>query len=205
MQKFILAQKLGMSQVYDAAGSVTPVTVLSVTQNVVTQVRTKERDTYEAVQIGAGSRKKRSKPMAGHLKDLGNFRWLREFRMPAGELKHGEKLDASVFAEGDVVNVTATSKGKGFQGVVKRHGFRGGPASHGHPHNHRAPGSIGCRFPQHVHKGKRMAGRMGCDTVTMRNLQVVKIDSEHQLLALKGAVPGARGTLVKIVGKLQGD
>lgn len=201
MVKFLLAQKLGMSQMYNAAGNVTPVTVLSVAPATVTQVRTKDTDGYEAVQLGVGSKKKLTKPLAGHVKDLGNFRWLREFRIPAGEQKRGDTFDASVFTEGDVVHVTATSKGKGFQGVVKRHGFKGGPASHGHPHNHRAPGSIGCRFPQHVHKGKRMAGRMGTDTVTIKNLRVVKIDTENRLLALKGAVPGARGTLVKIIGK----
>lgn len=193
-----------MTQMYDAKGAITPVTVVSVLPNVVTQVRTKDTDGYVAVQMGMGAKKKLSKALEGHLKGLGKLRWVREFRMEGDALKEiqrGDKIDASIFTEGDTVHVTATSKGKGFAGVVKRHHFRGGPASHGHPHNHRAPGSIGCRFPQHTHKGKRMAGHMGVDTVTVQNLRIAKIDTENQLLAITGAIPGARGTLVKIVGK----
>lgn len=199
--KCILAQKVSMSQIYTDAGVITPVTVVSVMPNVVVSLRTKDKDGYEAVQMGTGIKKKLSKPVAGHFKELGKFRWAREFRIQPGELKRGDVIDASVFAEGDVVDVTATSKGKGFAGVVKRHHFKGGPASHGHPHNHRAPGSIGCRFPQHVHKGKRMAGHMGFQNVTVKNLKVVKIDKEHGLLAITGAIPGSRGTMVKIVGR----
>ncbi len=199
--KCLLAQKLGMSQIYTDTGVVTPVTVVSVAPNTVLQVRSNDANGYEAVQVGAGSKKKLTKPLAGYFKELGKFRWVREFRAQAGDLKRGDTIDVSIFAEGDVVDVTSTSKGKGFAGVVKRHHFRGGPASHGHPHNHRAPGSIGCRFPQHVHKGKRMAGRMGFETVTVKNLQVIRVDKEQGLLALKGAIPGSRGTLVKIVGK----
>lgn len=198
--KFLLAQKLGMTQVYGEGGSVTPVTVLSCPKNIVTQIRTKEKDGYSAVQVGAGVKKKISKPQAGHFKDLGKFRWVCEYAGAAEGLKRADTVEASVFAEGDSVSVTAVSKGKGFAGVVKRHRFAGGPASHGHPHNHRAPGSIGCRFPQHVHKGKRMAGHMGHETVTIRNLKIVKVDAERNLLAVKGAIPGGRGTLVKVVG-----
>ena len=190
-----------MSQVYDAEGNVTPITVVSVMPNVITHIRTKDKDGYEAVQLGVGKKKKNANATAQQTKDLGSFRWLREFRMPADGSKRGDIKDAATFAEGDMVQVTGTGKGKGFQGVVKRHGFKGGPASHGHPHNLRAPGSIGCRFPQHVHKGKRMAGRMGSGTVTVKNLQIIKIDTENKLIAVKGAIPGFRGTLVRIVGK----
>jgi large subunit ribosomal protein L3 len=202
--KCLLAKKLGMSQMYNDAGEIVPVTVVSVSANTVTQVRSAERDGYSALQVGSGPRRHVTKPMAGHLKGLENFRWLKEFRVPAGsvvDLKRGDTIPLSVFTEGDKVYVTATSKGKGFAGVVKRHHFKGGPASHGHPHNHRAPGSVGCRFPQHIHKGKRMAGHMGNETVTVLNLRVIKIDAENNLIALKGAIPGARGTLVQIVGK----
>ncbi|MDP3963955.1 MAG: 50S ribosomal protein L3 [bacterium] len=199
--KCLLAQKLGMTQVYDTAGELIPVTVVSVAPNVVTYVRTKDKDGYEGVQVGTGTRRKLSKAVASHVGDLGSFRWLREFRMPAAETKRGDKTDVGLFSEGDTVQVTSTSKGKGFAGVVKRHGFKGGPASHGHPHNLRAPGSIGCRFPQHTHKGKRMAGRMGGGSITVKNLKIVKIDGENQLIAIGGAVPGSRGTLVQIVGR----
>lgn len=199
--KCILAKKIGMSQIYDANGNIAAVTVVSVTPNVVTRIFSKDADGRAAVQVGSGQTKKISKPLAGHLKELGKFRWIREFHADAADLKRGDSIDVSVFAEGDVVDVTATSKGKGFAGVVKRHNFRGGPASHGHPHNHRAPGSIGCRFPQHVHKGKRMAGHMGAVNVTVKHLSIMKVDTENQLLALTGAIPGARGTMVKIVGK----
>ncbi|MDO8557728.1 MAG: 50S ribosomal protein L3 [bacterium] len=199
--KCLLAQKLGMSQIYTDAGIVMPVTVVSVAPNTVIRVRSNDARGYDAVQVGAGSRKKLTKPMAGQFKELGKFKWVKEFRTRAGDLKRGDIIGISVFTEGDVVDVTSTSKGKGFAGVVKRHHFRGGPASHGHPHNHRAPGSIGCRFPQHVHKGKRMAGHMGFETVTVKNLKVVRINEEQGLMAIKGAIPGSRGTLVKIMGR----
>ena len=210
--KFILGKKLGMSQVFEEDGKVVPVTVVEIESNVVTQIRTKEKDGYEAVQVGTGTRKVKNikKPQRGHLKELGNFKYLREVRdkeskhMAIGEttealtVKVGDKLDASVFVVGDKIKVTGISKGKGFQGVMKRHGFHGMPHSHGHHHVARHGGSIGQRFPQHTLKGMRMAGRMGTDKVTTRGLKIVRVDMENGLLAVKGAVPGQRGQLLII-------
>ncbi|HEY4474837.1 MAG TPA: 50S ribosomal protein L3 [Candidatus Paceibacterota bacterium] len=204
---FIFGKKLGMSQVFEEDGKVIPVTVVEVAPNIVVQVRTKEKDGYEAVQIGTGTKKAKNinKPQKGHNKDLGNFRILKEFRKnplskasETGDWKVGDKIDASVFAIGDKVKVTGTSKGKGFQGVMKRHGFSGMPHSHGHHHVARHAGSIGQRFPQHTLKGMRMAGRMGHDQVTTRGLKIVRVDVENGLLAVKGAVPGNRGQLLVI-------
>ena len=210
--KFILGKKLGMSQVFEEDGKVVPVTVVEVEPNVVVQVRTKEKDGYEAVQVGTGTKKVKNinKPQKGHLKDMGNFRYLKEVRdkeskhVAVGEptevltLKVGDKLDASVFAVGDKIKVTGISKGKGFAGVMKRHNFSGMPHSHGHHHVARHAGSIGQRFPQHTLKGMRMAGRMGTDRVTTRGLKIVRVDIENGLLAVKGAVPGNRGQLLII-------
>jgi large subunit ribosomal protein L3 len=198
--KFLLGTKLEMTQIFDATGKVIPVTLVEAGPVVVTQIKTKEKDGYEAVQVGFGKKKKLSKPLKGHMKDLGNFRWLREYRIAPDEAKVGDKIGVSLFEEGDEVVVSGTSKGKGFQGVVKRHGFHGMDKTHGTKKKHRSPGSIGSRFPQHVRKGKRMAGRMGSDRVTRRNVKIVKIDKENNLIAVKGAVPGARGTLVEIRG-----
>ena len=197
-----------MSQIFDKDGNVIPVTLVKATPNVVLQVRTKEKDGYEAVQSGAGERKSKNirKPQRGHFKDLGNFRFVREFRNPqpsASDFRlpaRGEKIDVSVFQEGDAVKVSGISKAKGFQGVVKRHGFHGAPATHGTKHAHRQPGSIGATWPQRVVKGRRMAGRMGGDRVTVRNLKIAKVDIENSMLMIKGAVPGRRGTLLEIRG-----
>lgn len=198
MAKFILAKKLEMSQMFDENNKVIPITLLEATSCVITQIRTTEKDGYEAVQLGFGESKKINKPLRGHLKDLGNFKYLREFRDRC-DLKIGDKIDVSVFEKGDRVMAIGVSKGKGFAGVVKRHGFRGGPASHGNKHSLRAPGSIGSSFPERVIKGKKMAGRMGCDTVTVKNLKVMNINVDNNLIALKGAVPGPRNTLIKII------
>ncbi len=197
--KFILGKKLGMSQVFEEDGKVVPVTVVEVEPNVVVQVKTKEQDGYEAVQIGTGTRKAKNikKPQKGHFKDLGNFQHVKEVR-GSNELKVGDKFDASTFTIGDKVKVTGVSKGKGFQGVMKRHGFHGMPFSHGHHHVARHAGSIGQRFPQHTLPGMRMAGRMGHDQVTTRGLKIVRVDVENGLLAVKGAVPGNRGQLLII-------
>ena len=191
-----------MTQIFKE-DKVIPVTLIESGPNFVTQVKTKDRDNYSAIQVGFGAKKEKNikKPQRGHLKNLDNLRWLREFRVEDSKLNNGDKIDVSVFAPGDKVNVVAISKGKGFQGVVKRHGFHGGPKSHGQKDRHRAPGSIGSSFPEHVFKGKRMAGRMGGDRVTVKNLQIVEIDGENNLIALKGAVPGRRGTLVMIEEK----
>jgi len=188
-----------MTQVFEEDGKVVPVTVVEVEPNVVVQVRTKEQDGYEAVQVGTGTRKAKNikKPQKGHFKDLGNFKYLKEVR-GSQELKVGDKLDVSVFAVGDKIKVTGMSKGKGFAGVMKRHGFHGMPHSHGHHHVARHAGSIGQRFPQHTLPGMRMAGRMGTDKVTTRGLKIVRVDVENGLLAVKGAVPGNRGQLLII-------
>jgi large subunit ribosomal protein L3 len=200
--KFILGRKLNMSQIYSEKGEAIPVTLVATRNNVVTQVRTKENDGYEAVQIGEGSRNQNriKKPQKGHFKDLGNFASVKEFRMESPSLKVGDKLDLSQFKAGDKVMISSISKGKGFQGVVKRHGFHGGPRSHGQKHSEREAGSIGGGLRTHVPVGTRMAGRMGNERVTVKNLQIAHIDSEENILYVSGAIPGKRGTLVEIVG-----
>ncbi len=206
--KFILGRKLNMSQIYDAKGSAIPVTLVSARGNVVTDIRTKERDGYEAVQVGEGSRNasRINKPMKGHLKDLGNFAALSEFRtegtpQAGSALKVGDKIELSQFKAGDAIVVSAISKGKGFQGVVKRHGFHGGPRTHGQKHSEREPGSIGGGLRSHVPVGMRMAGRMGSDRVTVTGLTVAHIDQEENILYVSGAIPGRRGTLVEVVAE----
>jgi len=198
--KFILAKKLGMTQVFEPAGKVLPVTLLEAGPMKVTQVRVEERDGYQAVQVGFGTKRRVSKPLAGHLGAAGAMRWLREFRVRDHQYKVGDTIDASVFERGDTVAVSGVSKGRGFAGVVKRHGFAGHPKTHGTKHAHREPGSIGATHPQHVVKGRRMAGHMGAVRVTIKNLKVVEVDPEKHLLALEGAVPGAPGSLVEVRG-----
>lgn len=201
--KHIIAKKLEMSQRYREDGTVVPVTLLEAGPCVVTQVRTDEKDGYSAIQIGFGKAKRANKPLAGHLKASGaeTPEVIREFRIAADEeVKVGDTLDVSQFEAGQKVNVVATSKGKGFQGVVKRHGFAGSPASHGHKDQLRMPGSIGAGGVQRVFKGTRMAGRMGGDRVTVKNLEIIEIDADRNLIAVKGAVPGARGATVLVSG-----
>ncbi len=200
-----------MTQIFKG-DNVIPVTLIESGPNFVIQIKTKEKDGYVAVQLGFGVKKEKNikKPQRGHLKKISrlrqgsggqtNLRWLREFRADEIELKPGDEINVSTFAPGDKVNVVAISKGKGFQGVVKRHGFHGGPKSHGQKDRHRAPGSIGASWPQHVIKGMRMAGRMGGDKITVKNLEVIEVDKENNLVAIKGAIPGRRGTLVMIKG-----
>lgn len=197
--KFILAKKLEMSQVFRPDGTVVPVTLVQAGPCVVTQVKGDEsKDGYRAVQLGFMTKKRLTKPEEGHLKDLPKSRVLREFRLEEQPTqKRGDMVEASVFAIGDTVDVTGVSKGKGFQGVVKRHGFHGHPASHGHKDQLRMPGSIGAGGPQHVFKGRRMAGRMGNETVTVQNLQVIEL-RDNGVIALKGAVPGARNAVIEI-------
>ena len=190
---------------FDATGNSIPVTLLSVLPNTVLQVRDQEKDGYEAVQLGYGDRRRKNirKPEQGHFADLGNFRYVKEFRIPAEEaknLKRGDMIEVSTFGEGDMVKVSGTSKSKGFQGVVKRHGFHGAPASHGTKHTLRSPGSIGASGPQKVMKGMRMAGRMGGVRISVRGLKVAKVDAENKILAIRGAVPGRKGTLLEIRG-----
>ena len=200
MTSFILATKVGMTQIFSQDGAVVPVTVLEVAPNIVTQVKNSDKDGYKAVQVGTKTKKHLSKALTGHLKDLGNLRFLREFRVPEDfSMNRGDTLDLNTFAPGDKVKVTGISKGKGFAGAMKRHGFHGMPSSHGHKAVKRHIGSIGQRFPQHTLKGKRMAGHMGHENVSVRGLKVAQIDTEHGLMAVTGAVPGNRGGLVVVV------
>ncbi|MFA6601688.1 MAG: 50S ribosomal protein L3 [Candidatus Paceibacterota bacterium] len=201
--KFILGRKLNMTQIYDAKGAAIPVTAVTIRGNVVTQIRTKTNDGYEAVQIGEGTRNpgRINKAQKGHFKELGSFASVREFRVEAPTQKVGDKIEISQFNAGDTVTVSATSKGKGFQGVVKRHGFHGGPRSHGQKHSEREPGSIGGGLRTRVPVGMRMAGRMGSDRITVTNLKVAHIDPEDSVLYISGAIPGRRGTLVEVVGQ----
>lgn len=199
--KYIVGKKIEMTQVFDEKGMVTPVTLVAVEPCIVTAVRTKEKDGYDAVQIGYGKKNKINKAEKGHLKDLGPFAVLKEYRVEgASDKKVGDIIDVSIFAEGDAIKVTGTSKAKGFQGVVKRHHFKGGAGSHGQKHSEREPGSIGATWPQRVLKGQRMAGRMGGEQKTVLGLKVVRIDASNGILAVKGAIPGRRGTLVEIKG-----
>lgn len=197
--KFILGKKIEMTQRFREDGRVVPVTVVQAGPCVVTQVKSKEKDGYVAIQLGYGQRRRLSKPLAGHLKGLDPLRYLREFRlMEPSPLKKGDEIRVDVFQPGDIVSVTGQSKGKGFQGVVRRHGFAGSPASHGHKDQLRMPGSIGATAPQRVLKGKRMAGHMGDERVTVKNLEVMEVDLKHHLLFIQGAVPGARGGLLSV-------
>ena len=200
--KFIIAKKLEMSQRFKDDGTVIPVTLLQVDPCKVTQVKTQEKDGYVAVQIGCGLEKHPTKALVGHLKAVGeNLKTIKEFRVDdATGYAVGATLDASQFAPGEFIHVSGVSKGKGFQGVVKRHHFAGGPASHGHKDNLRMPGAIGSGGMQRVFKGLRMGGHMGSDSVTVKNLQVVEVDAAKGVLAVKGAVPGARGSVVFVTG-----
>lgn len=198
----MLGTKGRMTQVFNEKGDAVAATVISAGPLTVTQVKTNETDTYAAAQVGFGTRKEKNvtAPLKGHLKDLPLVRHLQEF--PLTGVERGQVIDVSVFAEGDIVSVSATSKGKGFQGVVKRHGFSGGPRSHGQKNKERAPGSIGGagRAGGRVSLGMRMAGRMGNDRVTVKNLRVLKVDQATNTLIVSGAVPGRPGTLVEIRG-----
>ena len=199
----LLGRKIGMTQVFAPSGEVIPVTVLEVGPCVVTQVRTRDRDGYEAVQVGSGEARAKSltKPQAGHLKGAGQLlRHLREFKADdVGEHEIGQVLTVDVFAAGDLIDVTGTSKGRGFQGVMRRHGFRGGPRTHGQSDRSRAPGSIGAGTdPGRVWKGTRMAGRMGNRRVTTQNLQIVEIMPDRNVLLVRGSVPGAKNGLVMV-------
>jgi len=195
---FIIGKKLKMSQIWKD-DKIVSVTFIQAGPITITQIKTKEKDGYEAVQAGFDATKKKiNKPEKGHLKDLGNFRNLKEFKTKNSELKVGDVLTVEQFKEGDKVKVSGLNKGRGFQGGVKRHGFAGGPKTHGQKNRHRAPGSIGATAPQRVLPGLRMAGHMGTERVTIKNLKVVLIDKENNILALKGAVPGMKGTLLEI-------
>jgi large subunit ribosomal protein L3 len=203
--KFAIAKKLNMTSYFLETGTAVPVTVLQAGPLTVTQVKTKDKDKYEAVQVGYGKKKNVSKALAGHFKGNGSFSLVQEFKVKdTTGIEVGKKFDITDFQIGEVVHATGIMKGRGFAGAMKRHGFHGMPASHGHD-KPRAVGSIGQRFPQHVRKGLRMAGRMGGVGVTVRNLQVIDIDPKRNLIAIRGSVPGHRNGLVQIVsaGKIK--
>lgn len=189
-----------MTQIFDERGEMIPVTLVEAGPCYITQVKTEEKDGYTALQLGFGETKRLNKPQRGHLKELPPLRYLREVRVKdVRGYQAGQKLDASLFSVGDLVDVTGISKGKGFAGVMKRHGFRGGPATHGQSDRARAPGSIGgTTTPGRVFKGKRMPGRMGNERVTIQNLKVVLVDPGRNLLGVRGSLPGNRGGLVMV-------
>ena len=197
--KFILGLKIAMSQIFDEKGNVIPVTLVEAGPCQVLQLKTKEKDGYDALQIGFQKIEKKNKiKKSAKGKE---YRYIKEQRIKnKEEAKAGDKIDVSVFQEGDVVKISGISKGKGFQGVVKRWGFSGRNATHGVKHEHRTIGSVGASFPERVIKGKKMPGHMGFERVSVRNLKIVKIDKENNLLAIRGAVPGRRGTLLEILG-----
>ncbi|RLD14958.1 50S ribosomal protein L3 [candidate division KSB1 bacterium] len=203
----ILGLKVGMTQIFDNDGLVVPVTVIKAGPCYVTQIKTKEKDGYDAVQLAFldAKEKRVTKPLKGHFEKAGVSpkRFIVEFDFGQDHgLNVGDKVSVDILKEGTLVKVSGTSKGKGFQGVVKRHHFNGGPKTHGQSDRWRAPGSIGqSSYPSRVFKGMRMAGRMGGKRSTLKNVKVVKVDAENNLLFLKGAVPGSRNSLVEIVTK----
>ena len=211
--KFILGQKLGMSQIFDEKGNRVPVTLIEAGPSQITQIKTKKKDGYQSVQFGFIIKKKRIKKTEKGKE----FKFIKEQRTEVEEkgfsslpfaiarenkeqLKAGDKIDVSIFQKGDMVKISGYCKGKGFQGVVKRWGFSGRGASHGVKHEHRTPGSIGSSFPERVIKGRKMPGRAGSERVTVKNLKVIEADAENNLLVVKGAVPGRKGTLLEIRG-----
>jgi len=211
--KFILGKKLKMSQIFDEKGNQIPITLIEAGPCFVTQIKSKEKDKYPALQIGFEKIEKAktptppppSRPKGGPLikKTMGGkeFKYLKEFRLDEAGIKNyelGSKIDVSIFKEGDKVSISGISKGKGFAGAVKRFKVAGFPKTHGTKHGLRSIGSIGSRFPQRVIKGKKMAGRMGGERVTVKKLKIVKIDPEENLIAVKGAVPGRKGTLLEV-------
>ncbi len=203
--KFILATKVNMTQYFSPEGTVIPVTILSAGPMTVTRIFSKEKDGYNSVQVGFGVQKKEriSKGRAGAMKGA-FYKTLKEFRLKPNDkndAKEGDVIDVSAFEPGDVLQISSVSKGKGFQGVVKRHGFHGGPRTHGQKHSEREAGSIGGGLRTHVPKGMRMAGRMGSDRITQKNLKVVSIDKENNIMLVKGAIAGKRGSLVEIVSR----
>jgi large subunit ribosomal protein L3 len=197
--KFILGKKIEMSQIFDAKGNIVPVTLVAAGPCVILQKKTKEKEGYDAFQIGFVKIEKQNKikkSMKGK-----EYRHIKEAVVNSTDTGNvGDEVTVAIFQEGDKVNIIATSKGKGFQGGVKKHGFHGRNTSHGAKHEERQIGSVGQRFPQHVIKGRKMPGRMGYDRVTVKNIKIEKIDVQHNVLALRGAVPGHRGTLLEIKG-----
>jgi large subunit ribosomal protein L3 len=196
----IIGKKVGMTQVFRENGQMEAVTLIEAGPCTITQVKTVDKEGYDAVQMGFGQAKKLTKAEQGHVKELGKFKHLREFEISDPKtLKVGDKIDVGIFQPGDFVNVTGISKGKGYAGVVKRHHFKGGPKTHGQSDRTRAPGAIGATTtPGHVLKGLRMAGHMGVERVTVRRLEVFKTDPAKNMLVVRGAVPGNRDGLLLI-------
>ncbi|EMW5459705.1 50S ribosomal protein L3 [Enterococcus faecalis] len=202
MTKGILGKKVGMTQIFTESGELIPVTVVEATPNVVLQVKTVETDGYEAIQVGYQDKREvlSNKPTKGHVAKANTApkRFIKEFKnVELGEYEVGKEIKVDVFQAGDVVDVTGTTKGKGFQGAIKRHGQSRGPMSHGSRY-HRRPGSMGPVAPNRVFKNKRLAGRMGGDRVTIQNLEVVKVDVERNVILIKGNIPGAKKSLITI-------
>lgn len=196
----IIGRKLGMTQVFRDNGEAEVVTVVAAGPCTVVQVKTEAKDGYNAAQLGFGEAKKMKSAQKGHLKEMGNFHYLREFSLAdTEEVKVGDRVDVSLFKSGDLVDITGVSKGRGFAGVVKRYGFAGGPKTHGQSDRHRAPGSIGAgTSPGRVLKGTRMPGHMGNERVTVLKLEIIQADNERNMLLVKGAVPGARNGILLI-------
>jgi large subunit ribosomal protein L3 len=200
MAQGIIGKKLGMSQAFRENGTLAAVTAIEAGPCTVTQVKTAEKDGYNAIQLGFGQAKRPGSSQRGQGKGTGQFNYLREFTLEdITDIEEGQKIDVSLFKSGDLVDITGLSKGKGFAGVVKKYGFAGGPKTHGQSDRHRAPGSIGASAsPGRVYKGQHMAGHMGDQRVTVRNLEVFQADPERNLLLIEGAVPGARNGLLLI-------
>jgi len=202
MTKGILGKKVGMTQIFTESGELIPVTVVEATANVVLQVKTIENDGYEAIQVGYQDKREvlSNKPAKGHVAKANTApkRFIREFKNVELEgLEVGSEINVDIFEAGDIIDVTGTSKGKGFQGVIKRHGQSRGPMSHGSRY-HRRPGSMGPVAPNRVFKNKRLAGRMGGDRITIQNLEIVRVDAERNVILIKGNVPGAKKSLITI-------
>ncbi len=196
--KAILAKKIGMTNYFTDKGEMVPVTLVEAGPCVVAQIKTKDKDSYEAVQIGFSEAKKTGKALEGHLKKpKAKSRYLQEVKIDAKELKIGDKITCNIFSAGDKVNVVSINKGKGFQGNIKRHNHHRGPMTHG-SRNQRRPGSIGAAFPQHVFKGTKLPGQMGNVKTTVKNLKIEKVDADKDILAVKGAIPGPKKSLVLI-------
>ena len=208
MKKALIGKKVGMTQIFDEAGKVIPVTAIEAGPCVVAQVKTEETDGYTAIQLGFGDVKesKLNRPEKGHFSKVNVTpkKHLREFRVDSvEEVKVGDELKADVFAEGDKIDIQGTSKGKGFQGVIKRHGQSRGPMGHGSMY-HRRPGSMGpTSTPGRVFKGKKLPGHMGRNTITIQNLEVVKVDLDKNVILVKGSVPGANGSILKIKSSIK--
>jgi len=197
--KFILGKKITMTQKFKTDGQVVPVTVIAAGPCFITQVKTKGKDGYNAIQVGYSEKKKLNKPLLGHLKDSLKVRYLKELRLDdQAEYKKGQKITLDIFTKGEKVKVTGVTKGRGFQGIVKRHGFHGAPKSHGTKDQLRHSGSVGAKGVAHTFKGTRMGGRMGGNQVSIKNLEIIDLEPEKNLIYIKGAIPGSRNSLLEI-------